>query len=87
MAEQHMSGAVGVDEDGLTPMDRRERDLIEQIEALRREFMEKCEPLAKEIGDIRACRGPEPMLMPDGRLMTYIGPRPVWTPEGIKWPT
>jgi hypothetical protein len=47
-------------------------------------FMQETEAWRKELADIALCKPPEPVILPDGRLMTYIGPPPTWTPDGLK---
>lgn len=62
--------------------ENRRRELHRQIEALRREYQTKIDPLVKELADIAASEPPPPVLMEDGRLMRYVGPLPKWIPTG-----
>jgi len=74
-------------EDFSEQMRAREIELINQIEEMRRDFMKRAEPLARELGDIRMCRGPDPVVTDDGRVLHYVGPLPRWTPTGIDYST
>jgi hypothetical protein len=60
----------------LSPAERREFELKEQLMALQREYQERAAPILKALSDIAMRKRPEPLVMPDGRIVTYIGPWP-----------
>lgn len=65
-------------------MENRERELHQKIGAARREFERAIEPYIKELADIGLCKPPAPVTLPDGRVASYIGPLPIWEPDGLK---
>lgn len=67
-------------------MHKRKAELIDLIKDAKRRYMAECEPWVKELGEIAMCEPPPPIVLPDGRVYVYTGPRAVWTPDGIKAP-
>lgn len=61
-----------------TAKEDRRRELHLQIDALRKEYQRKVDPLVKELADIAATEPPPPVVLPDGRVMQYVGPLPEW---------
>lgn len=68
---------------GYSDMEIRETELIERIERKKRRLLRDIEPYIKELTDISACKPRPPVVLPDGRVMQYVGPMPIWTPNGL----
>lgn len=54
--------------------EQRMRELLEQLDKLRREYNKKADPLLKELADIKSLEPPQPVTLPDGTVMSWCGP-------------
>lgn len=73
-------------DDGYSDMEIRKAILTACIENERRKCQEAVAPYAKALNQIRICEGPAPIDVGGGIMMKYVGPLPVWTKRGCKWP-
>jgi hypothetical protein len=65
------------------PKEVRRRQLIDLIEGAKADYFRAIDPWVQELAAIAMTDPPPPVVLPDGRVMKYIGPLPEWTPEGM----
>ena len=59
-------------------MRMRKRELIREIESAKRRYAKEIEPYLEELAHIASCEPHPPVVLPDGRSFSYIGPLPQW---------
>jgi hypothetical protein len=67
------------------PKEVRRRQLIGLIESAKADYFRAIEPWVQELSAIAMTDPPPPVVLPDGRVMEYIGPLPEWTPDGMRF--
>lgn len=58
----------------LTPLEQDEFLLTEAMMAIQRRAQREMEPFGKALGQLEFAKPPAPVMLPDGRVMTYRGP-------------